>query len=164
MQSGQGSLEYILLVSGAILVAIIVIAGALQGPQTPLGSSEYGLAGSYCLATVLDSCFGKTVQSGSNSYACYLNDEGTQCLAQPLGAAGCGPNQCGPGENCPADNVNCRTPAVCQRWPPDGVCISGCRYAGLAQGTQVAGQCDNAGNGCTAPPCECNGLGWCVRR
>ncbi len=166
MHSGQGSLEYILLVSGAILVAIIVVAGALRGPETSLGGSEYGLASNYCMATVLDSCFGKTVQSGPNSYACYLNDEGTQCQAQPLGATGCGPNQCDAGENCPADNDNCTQnliPSVCQKMP--GVCITGCKFARLSEGSQLTG-CDDSGGECGLPPtqCECNGLGQCVQK
>lgn len=171
MHAGQGSLEYILLVSGAILVAIIVIAGALQTPQAPLGSSEYGLASAYCSATPLDGCFGKTVQSGPNKYACYLNDEGTQCQAQPLGSPGCDDGTCQVGENCPGDNVKCTTPAVCQRYPPNGVCISGCKYASLAEGEQVVDKCDDT----HAPPgslceqgggtlCECNGLGQCVKK
>lgn len=162
--AGQGSLEYMLLISGALLVAVIVITATQSLPQITLASGEYGLASSQCIATFLDVCWGKKVPSGSNTYYCYLDEDKNQCLTQNLGPSGCDNRDCETGENCSQENDLCEAGAgVCQRNP--GLCLNDCRYQSLPAGTQPTG-CDETSQTppCDPIPCECNGKGNCVHK
>ena len=79
----------------------------------------------------------------------------------------CGDGTCTPADlNCPQDAPSCPEPAVCYL----RTCYGGCNAANGPTGDTIAsGQRDNDGSnlcnnvqGCSSPPCECDGFGNCV--
>lgn len=72
MQKGQGALEYLLLIGGAILVAVIVIS-IIVGLGGSAGSeAEVSIANAQCAKFPDSECENHQVESGGNTYNCYV--------------------------------------------------------------------------------------------
>ncbi|MFH0955445.1 MAG: hypothetical protein V1777_05050 [Candidatus Micrarchaeota archaeon] len=161
----QGSLEYLLIIGGGILVAVVIIASVIQLGSTGVGGSQINLAGQTCNTFTTQSlCESAQFASVSPTADCStgnfgLNDccwdqtktPGKRCSLNPTASVGDG-SQSG------CADIGACLPVACQIAVN---CIAGqCIYENTEQYSQDA-QCNNT-IGCTQPPCECDGAGACV--
>lgn len=129
----QGSLEYLLLVGGGVLVAAIVIAIIVSSGSAGQDVTECNIANSICETSTQASC-DRMISVKGTQYHC-IQSSG-HCVAD-----GC------PGSGSPSPPSSCTTPADCDDSDPctTDSCKSGvCDYASASDGTPCAGGvCDS---------------------
>ncbi|MEK6941563.1 MAG: class III signal peptide-containing protein [archaeon] len=82
MNKGQGSIEYLLILGGVIMVAVIVIA-LIVNIATPAGTqTKNDTADLFCSRKPITGCCGQTVAVQSTTYTCYMKSDNTLCATQ----------------------------------------------------------------------------------
>lgn len=80
MQKAQGSMEFLLILGGVLLVAVLVIA-TLIGIAGPAGTqAEQGTIDLFCSRKPLAICFGETVTVQGTNYTCAIDSTFTKCV------------------------------------------------------------------------------------
>lgn len=173
---GQGSLEFLLLIGGGVLVAVVIASVLVSLPQTVSSANTQSFATGQCAAFPQAQCNGQTITIGSTQFNCTFDSTANRCIAMIITQPICDDDgACETGENfsnCPNDchcgNGACE-PAFTEN---HSNCITDCpTYCGdgLIQNPNAEGvneQCDQGnttnGDGCNSncqeePNYNCSG-------
>jgi len=152
---GQGAIEYLLLIGGAVIVVGIIIALMANVPNSAPAPECSVECGNLAFMTISEAACNNHVMENPNQCDghCILRQnqcqfepcQGAECTAAP---STCPSGLCLAGENCPADSGSC-TDNTCF----EPTCTNGCGE------TAVAARAND--EACIAP-LMCNGTGTCV--
>ncbi|MBU0636082.1 metallophosphoesterase, partial [Candidatus Micrarchaeota archaeon] len=81
MQKAQGSLEYLLIIGGGIIVAVVIIGSALFLTETGTEGTITGFAQGVCASHLGTDCYSQTFMIEDKEFACYLSDP-NHCVAK----------------------------------------------------------------------------------
>lgn len=161
---GQGSLEFLMLIGGGILIAVIIVGVLVALPQTASQGNNQAFATGQCIAFPEDQCNGQIITIDSMQFECFFDASANRCLAAPSNACDddgtCEPANGENQVNCPTD-CHCGN-GVCQTALGENhkTCFADCpTYCGdgliqTPNSDEVNEQCDQGnitnGDGCTS--------------
>ena len=79
MNKAQGSIEYLLILGGVIMVAVIVISVLVRLTPGPEKEIDTGTINLFCSHKAINNCCGQTVKYDGQTYGCKVDATNTQC-------------------------------------------------------------------------------------
>ncbi|MBU0636160.1 right-handed parallel beta-helix repeat-containing protein [Candidatus Micrarchaeota archaeon] len=81
---GQGSIEYLIVIGGAILAVAIIIAALSATPEVTISSAARALASAHCTAQAHADCAKQDINAHGTMFICYFDYTEDRCMPKPV--------------------------------------------------------------------------------